>query len=73
MAKANNLRQRIDYWKRQEGCSSDTVLARNLTYDQATRREAEERGRCGSHCRGEAGGPRDNARDWCVYRLDGCR
>ena len=71
MAKAANVQERIEYWKRHEGHPYSQILHRNKTYDEATRLEqVEARQR---KCRSSAGGPRDHARDWCVYHVWGGR
>lgn len=61
--------ERIRYWKN-NGYSSDRILARELTYDQAQRREKDEAGKCGSHCVQEPGGPRIAGSVYFVYRVD---
>ena len=47
-----------------------TIIARGLTYDEATAREQRERANCGAHCQGADGGPRLPGRVYSVYRMD---
>ena len=62
--------ERIEHWKREEGCTSGYVIASGLTYDEAAAREREEAQAGG--CRQSGGGPRIAGRVWSVYRMDGC-
>ena len=61
--------ERIRFWKN-NGYSKGRILARNLTYDQALRREREEVRNCGSHCKQESGGTRKLGSNYFVYRVD---
>ena len=63
--------ERIEYWKRQEGCTSGGVVTSGLTYDEALAKERELAQRDG--CRQSGGGERKPGRVWSVYRMDGCR
>ena len=67
MAKADNVDERIAYWKRTEGYTHSRILHSGLSYDGATRLEREEAQR--RSCRSNPGGQRDSERDWCVYHL----
>ena len=71
MAKRANVQERIDHWKRVEGHTHSRILHENKSYDEATRLESSEAQSGG--CRSSAGGPRDNARDWSVYKVWGGR
>ena len=62
-------KERIDHWKQKENCTSGTVIASGLTYDEALAREQQE-ARAGG-CRHDDGGPRIAGRVWSVYRMDG--
>lgn len=62
--------ERIEYWKKQEGCTSGTVLKSGLTYDQASALEQQEAKRLG--CRQSGGGPRVSEDGWSVYYMSGC-
>ena len=63
--------ERIDHWRRQcNGRFSSKILASNLTYDDAQRRETSEARRCGSHCEQEPGGLRKGGPVYSVYRVD---
>ena len=60
---------RIAYWKRMEGHTYSKILARGLTFDQATRREKREAGKRG--CFHRSGGKDDGSSDWSVYYVSG--
>ncbi len=47
-----------------------SYLAIDLDYDEANKREAEERRLCGPHCDGQGGGQKVPGNVWHVYRLD---
>ena len=47
-----------------------TVIASELTYEAAMRKEASLRMDCGFHCEGADDAPRSNGQVWVVYRLD---
>ena len=68
---STNPQERIDHWKREEGCTSGRVIASGLTYDEAAARERQEAARGG--CRQSGGGPRIEGRNWSVYRMEGCK
>ena len=67
MAKAANVQERIEHWKKKEGCTKDEILHRRKTYDEAT--ELEEYEATIRDCKNKAGGIRDDDRDWCVYHV----
>lgn len=60
---------RIDYWIDLEGHIDGEILASDLTYKQAQKREANEARRRG--CFHKAGGARRPGRVWSVYRVWG--
>ena len=62
---------RIQYWKDEEGHTHGEILARGLTYDQATARERTEAAQRG--CTQSPGGRRDYSSDWSVYHVWGGR
>ena len=62
---------RIDHWKDAEGHTNGEVLARGLTYDQATDRERAEALTRG--CVQSPGGQRDTSSEWAVYHVWGGR
>ena len=45
---STNPQERMEYWKRQEGCTSGHVLTSGLTYDEALTKERELAQRGGS-------------------------
>ena len=67
---SNNPHGRINHWKN-NGYSRGRILANDLTYDEAQKREEEKAKICGSHCIQEPGGPRVSGRVYSVYRVDG--
>ena len=69
MAKAANVKERIDHWMTVEEHTDFSILHRKKTYDQATALEEEEASERG--CWHKRGGPRDSAQDWCVYHVWG--
>ena len=71
MAKAANVQERINHWKEVEGHTGSQILHRGKTYGQATELEQTEAKARG--CKNNPGGPRDSARDWCVYHVWGGR
>ena len=68
---STNPDERIDYWKKQESCTSGYVVQRGLTYDEAI--ELEKRLAAQNGCRQSPGGLRVPGRVWSVYRMDGCK
>ena len=68
---STNPQERIEYWKRQEGCTAGHVVTSGLTYDEALAKERELAQRGG--CRHSGGGERKLGRVWSIYRMDGCR
>ena len=68
---STNPAERIEHWKRVEGCASGTVIASGLTYDEAAARERQKA--LAGGCRQSGGGPRVEGRVWSVYRMEGCR
>ena len=64
-------RLRIDHWRKKcNGRFRGKILASDLTYDQAQRREEQEAIICGPHCKQEPGGPRSKGKVYSVYRVD---
>lgn len=60
---------RIAYWKRKEGHTYSKILARGLTFKQASnreKREAEARG-----CNHYQGGKDNGRSNWSVYYVSG--
>lgn len=47
-----------------------TILASDLTYEDALRKEASLRTECGYHCEGADGDRRVAGPVWTLYRLD---
>ena len=62
---------RIAYWKEKEGHTGSEILARGLTYDEATARERVEAKKRG--CVQSPGGERDTSSNWSVYHVWGGR
>ena len=69
---STNPEERIAHWKRVEGHTYSTVLARGLTYDQAQTRETNEARKRGCHSApgGDPGKDR-NRYVWSVYHVSG--
>ena len=63
---------RIHHWKKEEGHTSGTVLANELTYSEAQTREKSEATTRGCHSSpgGDPGDDRDR-RVWSVYMVSG--
>lgn len=63
--------ERINYWKRVEGHTHSEILARKLTYVEASSREKTEASRRG--CVSHGGGDRVPGRVYSVYHVWGGR
>ena len=64
-------RDRIDRWRhRCNGRFSSQILASNLTYDEAQKRENSEARKCGTRCKQEPGGLPKQGSVYSVYRVD---
>ena len=67
---STNPDERIEYWKKEENCTSGYVVKSGLTYDEAL---AEEKRLAKEHgCRQSGGGPRVSGWVWSVYYMGGC-
>lgn len=61
--------ERIEHWKREEGHTSGSVLHSNLSYSQATEKEAIEARARG--CTYHPGGEDNGQYNWSVYIVSG--
>ena len=68
---STNPKERIEYWKREEGHTDSSILASGLTYEQALEREKKEAEARG--CRSSGGGRPVPGRVWSVYHVWGGR
>ena len=66
---ATDPEARIRFWKQREGHTYSTILARNLTYEQAQAREEREARQRNCHWR--SGGGYVAGWVWSVYYLSG--
>ena len=66
---STNPQERIDHWKAEEGHTGSKILAGNLGYDEAQKREEAEATARGCHHR--PGAVRNGLRNWSVYYVWG--
>lgn len=66
---ATDPQERIQYWKNKEGHDRGRILASELTYEEAQKREQREAASKG--CHQSAGGRRVPGRVWSVYYVSG--